>query len=251
MSRLLCRLLAREWDTPRPRPPVRQASDLRARLLVQALEGRIAPATFNVTNVNDSGAGSLRQAILDANAAGTTDVIEFDASFNTARTINLTSGELLIADAVSITGLGASLLTVRRDPSATTFRVFHVDAPDVAAVNISRMTISGGRTAANDGAALLMFNDAVTLDGVVITGNTSGSEGGAIAVASVNSGGGGSLTIRNSTISGNAATGTPPAGSFGGGGGGFYFANGGVLLVENSTISGNRSVNSVRFSVWA
>ena len=29
-----------------------------------------AAGTFTVTNTNDSGAGSLRQAILDANAAG-------------------------------------------------------------------------------------------------------------------------------------------------------------------------------------
>jgi len=34
--------------------------------------------TFTVTNTNDSGAGSLRQAILDSNAAGGTNTIEFD-----------------------------------------------------------------------------------------------------------------------------------------------------------------------------
>src|SRR6185369_13549143 len=35
-------------------------------------------ATFTVTNTNDSGAGSLRQAILDANAAAGADTIAFD-----------------------------------------------------------------------------------------------------------------------------------------------------------------------------
>ena len=70
-----------------------------------------------VTNTNDSGPGSLRQAILNANAATAADFIVFDSSFNTARTINLTSDELLIADSVTITGPGAGLLTVRRDPS--------------------------------------------------------------------------------------------------------------------------------------
>jgi hypothetical protein len=39
-------------------------------------------ATFTVTNTNDSGAGSLRQAVLDANAAAGADTIVFDASFN-------------------------------------------------------------------------------------------------------------------------------------------------------------------------
>ncbi|MEP6923260.1 MAG: hypothetical protein ABI954_02240, partial [Pyrinomonadaceae bacterium] len=41
-----------------------------------------AAATFTVTNTNDTGAGSLRQAILDANAAAGDDIIAFDSSFN-------------------------------------------------------------------------------------------------------------------------------------------------------------------------
>ena len=46
-------------------------------------------ATFTVTNTNDSGAGSLRQGVLDANAATGDDVIAFDSSFNEPRTITL------------------------------------------------------------------------------------------------------------------------------------------------------------------
>ncbi|MFO0908087.1 MAG: hypothetical protein U0794_06970 [Isosphaeraceae bacterium] len=45
----------------------RQAS---LRAVVQSLEPRMLLATFLVTNTADSGAGSLRQAIVDANAAG-------------------------------------------------------------------------------------------------------------------------------------------------------------------------------------
>src|SRR5688572_23214049 len=37
-----------------------------------------AAATFTVTNTNDSGAGSLRQAILDANANPGQDMISFN-----------------------------------------------------------------------------------------------------------------------------------------------------------------------------
>ena len=38
----------------------------------------VAAATFTVTNTNDSGAGSLRQAILDANASAGADLIDFN-----------------------------------------------------------------------------------------------------------------------------------------------------------------------------
>ncbi|MFK7908082.1 MAG: hypothetical protein AB8B69_23325, partial [Chitinophagales bacterium] len=37
-------------------------------------------ATFTVSNTDDSGAGSLRQAILDANSTAGADVIEFSTS---------------------------------------------------------------------------------------------------------------------------------------------------------------------------
>jgi titin len=64
----LRRLLAR---------PGRPASR-RAALGLEELEGRLAPAVFTVSNINDSGAGSLRQAMLDNNATGPgPNVIDF------------------------------------------------------------------------------------------------------------------------------------------------------------------------------
>src|SRR5262249_7607843 len=41
------------------------------------LEDRTVPSTFTVTNLLDSGAGSLRQAVLDANAHAGANVIRF------------------------------------------------------------------------------------------------------------------------------------------------------------------------------
>src|SRR5262249_23176668 len=46
-------------------------------LSFQNLEKRWLMATFQVVNTNDSGAGSLRQAILDSNTAGGSNTIQF------------------------------------------------------------------------------------------------------------------------------------------------------------------------------
>ena len=47
--------------------------------------------TFTVTNTNDSGAGSLRQAIIDANASAGADLIDFNISGTGSHTISLAS----------------------------------------------------------------------------------------------------------------------------------------------------------------
>src|SRR5688500_13467228 len=80
------------------RPPVR------ARLFVESLEDRLAPATFNVTTTNDAGAGSLRAVILAANAAVGADAIEFDIAGAGVRTINLASALPAITGQVAIKG---------------------------------------------------------------------------------------------------------------------------------------------------
>ena len=63
-----------------------------------------AQTTFTVTNTNDAGAGSLRQAILDANANGGADIIEFDISGAGPHTIQPTSALPTITDPVVIDG---------------------------------------------------------------------------------------------------------------------------------------------------
>jgi hypothetical protein len=51
--------------SPLPRPPPHRRPAPR----LEELERRLAPAAFAVSNVSDSGPGSLRQALLDADAS--------------------------------------------------------------------------------------------------------------------------------------------------------------------------------------
>lgn len=185
-----------------------------------------AAATFTVTNTNDSGAGSLRQAITDANTAAGADTIVFDASFNTARTIGLAGTVLSIGgnDALTITGPAANLLTVSGNNVS---RVFQIES-GIGQVTISGMTITGGNgttgTSPGRGGAILNSGN-LTLTSVVVTRNTASLFGGGISSN-------GNLTINNSTISNNNSDNQ---------GGGILFEGGSTttLNITNSTVSGN------------
>ena len=63
----------------------------------------LGPTTFTVTNTNDQGVGSLRQAILDANArAATFDTIAFNVSGTGPFRIAPTSFLPMVSDRVTI-----------------------------------------------------------------------------------------------------------------------------------------------------
>ncbi|HKB01475.1 MAG TPA: proprotein convertase P-domain-containing protein, partial [Gemmataceae bacterium] len=220
----------------------------------------VAIPNFTVFNDADSGFGSLRQVIGDANAVPGPDTIVFDPGFfNTPRTISLLSALPTIVGPLTIPGTGAANLTVRRDPSASgNFRVFDSTA---SALTISGMTISGGNAATGGGLQANAAGTTINLSGVTFTGNTATTNGGALHVTGTNAnvtvinslfdtntvtgtGNGGAvfmnsgtfLTVRNSTLSGNTAAAD---------GGALYFFSGGGLTVENSTISGNTASGTV------
>lgn len=69
---------------------------------LELLENRTLLSTYQVTNLNDTGDGSLRAAITAANASAGADTITFDTSL--AGSINLASGLPAITDQVSIVG---------------------------------------------------------------------------------------------------------------------------------------------------
>jgi hypothetical protein len=71
---------------------------------LEALEDRQMPSVMLVTNTNNAGWGSLRQAILDTNANPGPDTIEFDIEPGGGQTIALTSPLPTVAEAVTIDG---------------------------------------------------------------------------------------------------------------------------------------------------
>src|SRR5437867_3300285 len=64
----------------------------------------VLAATFTVSNVNDSGSGSLRQAIFDANATPGKDLVQFNILPAGPHTIVLIADGLAITDPVTIDG---------------------------------------------------------------------------------------------------------------------------------------------------
>lgn len=176
------------------------------------LEDRATPATFTVTNLNDSGLGSLREAIAQANDEVNhpgPDTVAFAATLQ-GGTVGLTTfsnptfgtvtvpqpagpSALMVTSAVTIAGTGE---TLSRSLSGTAFRLFQV-------------TASGNLTLRN----LTLRN-----------GSAQGSPGGAGGGGAAGLGGAiynqGTLTVRACTLTANQAIGGATTGGGAGGGGG-------------------------------
>jgi predicted outer membrane repeat protein len=194
----------------------------------ESLEERIAFDVYTVSNASDSGTGSLRQAITNANASGLPDSIVFSSFFSTPRVISLSTvlPQINNTGGLTITGPGATLLTVQRSGGApTSFGVF---SSVNSSLNISGMTVSSGNSVGNGaGVQAAGVSPNVTLDGMVFSSNTTTVDGGAISLNN-----NGTLTLRNSMLTNNTAR----------IGGGIFFVSGGSLVIDNCTISGNDSV---------
>jgi N-acetylneuraminic acid mutarotase len=218
------------------------------------------PGGYAVCNTNDTGIGSLRQAILNASSG---DTINFAPSVTT---VNLTRDELVIDKNLTIAGPGANRLTVQRSTNAPGFRIFNISS-STAIVSISGITISDGYTSDSGGG--IRSAGVLTLTDCTISDNFSGtfagfSEGGGVlndhgtmtitgCTISNNFvegiGGGvlnkGTMTITRCAISNNYADQSGYAFSEVSQGGGIFngggILNGGSLVIANSTISDNTS----------
>src|SRR5580765_798716 len=179
-------------------------------------------AVITVTNTNDGGLGSLRQALADANNG---DTIDFDPALK-GQTISLTSGELAIDTNITITGPGANLLAVSRVQNASPFRVFHV-LPARAAV-IQGLTISNGVAQPGFGGGILNEGSATVVN-CAVSGNSATASGGGV-FSGYSSETPTTLIIESSTLNDNFA------GDYGGAIANSLF---GTVSILNSTISGN------------
>jgi len=170
-----------------------------------------------VTNTDDSGPGSLRDALAIANDGDTIDAT------GVSGTIFLTSGELQITHNLTINGPGAGSLAVNGNGTSRVFDNI------VRNVTISGLSITNGSVTNGGGGGI--FNDGgnsatLALNNCTVTGNDAEFGGG---IVNMN----GTLMVSNCTISNNG-------GIFGGGGiSNSAFDGIATLIITNSTISGN------------
>ena len=190
------------------------------RPLLECLEDRVVPSAFHVTNLNDTGPGSLRAAITAANA-NPFSTIDFNAGLT--GTINLNS-VVTITQAVEIDGPGAGVITLS---GRNLNQVFFVDT--LSPVTITDLTIANGRASFAGGG---IYNDApLTLSRVTFANNQS-SDGGAL----YNFNGSAMTTINDCIFTNNHVAATP--GNFNVFGGAITsFA--GTLTVTNTKFTNN------------
>jgi predicted outer membrane repeat protein len=162
--------------------------------------------TITVTNANDSGPGSLRQALADANDGDTID-------FAVTGTIGLTSGELLVGRSITISGPGANNLALN-----------NCEINGNTAANFGGGIYSGGEYEIPD-AVLSITNS-------TLNENSAEQSGGGIFNNGAFSGHA-HLQITNSTLSRNSAA------EDGGGMYNFGAAGEATLGAQNSTFSSN------------
>ena len=164
-------------------------------------------ATFTVTNLDDSGPGSLRQAVIDANAAAGPDTI----TFGVTGIITLTSGSIPVTDAVTIQGPGSAQLIIDGNANSRIFSINEASPPACPAqtgpsdflVSISGLTLRNGqRNLANSGGGAVLSTKSLAIDDVAFDNNRARG-GGAIFFLTQYTGQ--TLTIQNSRFSSNQA----------------------------------------------
>lgn len=219
---------------------------------IEPLEARIAPAVIVVTNLNNAGVGSLRQAVLDSNASTTVDdVIKFapglNGSIRLASTIAITDDVVINgANRIAVSGNHAVQPFIVTDLAATllnvTLRNLSINDGDSGGtggggiLNTENLTLKNclitGNTTTADGGGVYSILGTLKLITCVVTGNTAGDDGGGIAVGS-STNIGGKVVLFRSIISNN----TNGTGDDGGG----LFSDNAIVKIASCIISGNHA----------
>ena len=207
---------------------------------------QVSAATITVTNTADSGAGSLRQAVADANGTPANDTISFnipttDPNCNSSGicTITLTGGVIMIQAAggsltiANQTGAGKLLIS-----GNNASRVFEGGLG--ANLTLDGLTVTRGVGGILSGGNFLgvvtNFRGTLTIMNSVFTQNT-----GELIIASEAFGPNGILNVINTTVSNNTGRGIFSSNSI---------TTGGTLNVVNSTISNNIATSGDRGGIY-
>ncbi len=161
-------------------------------------QGPPSTPTLTVDTTNDESDGSdgktsLREAL--ANAATMTGNQTITFASGLTGMITLGAG-LTISSNVTISGPGASVLTVAGGGASSDFSVFTVSSGVTA--TISGLTITDGNTSGSSYGGGVLNHGTLTLMGDVISGNSSGSGGGILNASSA--------TLIGCTLYDNTAT---------------------------------------------
>ena len=182
-------------------------------------------ATFTVTNNGDSGSGSLRQAVLDANSAAGADTIEFVFVFPGTQLIILSTGELSVTGPLIINGDPVRSIVVHGNNNSRIFNIAQ-NAP----VTINYLNLTAGRVTNDNGGAIHTMSALSMFNCSLYTNTATNGQGGAIYM------GEGPQLLRNVTVSGNTATLA---------GGGLYADNfNSTVLIQDSTVAFNSTSGS-------
>ena len=185
-----------------------------------------ARGVYDVTNTNDSGAGSLRDAINDANGTYGSHLITFSGA-GASGTITLASALPTITRNVTIQGPGADDLAINGGGSYRSG--FTIDT----AIEVRVFGLKMENGSADMGGAIYNTNGLVIVTDCTLSGNASTVDSTAQGGGAIYNGANGTFRVNRSTISGNTAV---------RGGGIFTDGSSGseaVIEVVNSTVSGN------------
>ncbi|MBX7103784.1 MAG: hypothetical protein K1X57_06870 [Gemmataceae bacterium] len=162
------------------------------------------PGDTKVTNTNDAGPGSFRQAVINANFTPGVDTITFDPTvFATAKTITLATNGPITTESLEIRGPAAGVTL----DAGQLGQIFRVSAPGGSTVSIFDVTFANGKPTANTnadqgGAINAPTDTTLNLTRCNFIGNTTNTNGGAVGHLG---GANGVLNLVNCTFQGNTA----------------------------------------------